>query len=38
MNLAQLVQTGKISLEVAKAYALRPQSLMRMISSRSVKK
>jgi len=38
MNLAQLVQTGKISLEVAKAYALRPQSLMRLISSRSVKK
>jgi len=37
MNLAQLVAEGKISLDVAKAYAMRPQSLMRLLSSKPVK-
>jgi len=35
--LAQLVAEGKISLDVAKAYAMRPQSLMRLLSSKPVK-
>lgn len=31
MDLARLVKQGKITLEVAKAYALRPEDLMRLI-------
>lgn len=37
MSLAKLVRTGKISLDVAKAYALRPQSLMRLLNTKAGK-
>ena len=34
MNLAKLIRQGKISLEVAKAFAFRPEGLMRLMKSR----
>lgn len=34
MDLADLVKTGKVSLEVAKSFALRPENLMRQVRGR----
>lgn len=34
MDLADLVKTGKVSLEVAKGFALRPEELMRQVRGR----